>query len=182
MDKTPIYPHPAAYARENGELEQYRASLKALTDCKCAIDKVINDNWDGMNFARDSAKSVLNQFGPEKVAFILAYTVREKNLDNRFSGHNASWANTVPMYGMAGGRDSCTLESHPAKVDLFIDVVREDILELAQEKSEARSTQHKREGMKMDKTPVYTESFQYACLPPPLAAAALRRCSLHSEH
>lgn len=103
MDKTPIYPHPAAYARENGELEQYRASLKALTDCKCAIDKAINDNWDGMNFARDSAKSVLKQFGPEKVAFILAYTVREKNLDNRFSGHNASWANTVPMYGMAGG-------------------------------------------------------------------------------
>ncbi len=162
MDKTPIYPHPAAYARENGELDQYRASLKALTDCKCAIDKAINDNWDGMNFARDSAKSVLKQFGPEKVTFILAYTVREKNLDNRFSGHNASWANTVPMYGMAGGRDSCTLESHPAKVDLFIDVVREDILELAEQKSEVRSTQHKREGTKMDKTPVYTESFQYA--------------------
>ena len=33
MDKTPIYPYPAAYARENGELEQYRASMKALVAC-----------------------------------------------------------------------------------------------------------------------------------------------------
>ena len=161
MDKTPIYPYPAAYARENGELEQYRASLKALADCKCAIDKAINDNWDGMNFARDSAKSVLKQFGTEKVAFILAYTVRERNLDNRFSGHNASWANTVPMHGMTGGRDSCILESHPAKVDIFIDLVRKDIQELAQQKP-TRSETPKKEKSKMDKTPLYKESYQYA--------------------
>ncbi len=37
MDKTPIYPYPAAYARKNGELEQYRASMKSLAACKCAI-------------------------------------------------------------------------------------------------------------------------------------------------
>ena len=165
MDKTPIYPYPAAYARENGELEQYRASLKALADCKCAIDKAINDNWDGMNFARDSAKSVLEQFGSEKVAFILAYTVRERNLDNRFSGHNASWANTVPMYGMAGGRGGCTLESHPAKVDIFIDLVRKDIQELEQQKPKVRHTRsadHKKEAGKMNKTPIYKESYLYA--------------------
>lgn len=138
MNKTPIYPYPVAYARENGELEQYRASMKALTDCKCAIDNAIFDNWDGMNFAGGSAKGVLKQFGPEKVALILAYTVRERNLDNRFSGHNASWADTVPMYGMTSGRDSCILESHPAKVDLFIDMVRESIQELEQVKSSVR--------------------------------------------
>lgn len=74
MDKTPIYPYPATYARENGELEQYRASLKALAECKCAIDDAIFYNWDGMNFAKDSAKGVLKQFGPERVSFILAYT------------------------------------------------------------------------------------------------------------
>ena len=41
MDKTPIYPYPAAYAQENGELEQYRASMKALDACKRAIEKAI---------------------------------------------------------------------------------------------------------------------------------------------
>ena len=165
MDKTPIYPYPATYARENGELEQYRASLKALAECKCAIDDAIFYNWDGMNFAKDSAKGVLKQFGPERVSFILAYTVREQNLDNRFSGHNASWASTVPLYGIAGGRGSCTLESHPAKVDLFIDLVRKDLLELAQEKSASRQRplrKPKKETVKVDKTPIYKESYQYA--------------------
>ena len=165
MDKTPIYPYPATYARENGELEQYRASLKALAECKCAIDDAIFDNWDGMNFAKDSAKRVLKQFGPERVTFILAYTLREMNIDNRFSGHNASWASTVPLYGIASGRGSCTLESHPAKVDLFIDLVRKDLQELEQQKSASRqksSAKPKKEAVKMDKTPIYKESFEYA--------------------
>ena len=159
MNQTPIYPYPAAYARENGELEQYRESSKALADCKCAIDDAIRNNWDGMNFAENSAKNVLKQFGPERVSFILAYTVREMNLDNRFSGHNASWASTVPLYGIASGRGSCTLESHPAKVDLFIDLVRKDIQELAQQK---RPANHKKERVKVDKTPIYKESYEYA--------------------
>ena len=166
MNKAPIYPYPVTYAQENGELEQYRASFKTLAECKCAIDDAIFDNWDGMNFAKDSAKGVLKQFGPERVAFILAYTVRERNIDNRFSGHNASWASTVPLYGIASGRGSCTLESHPAKVDLFIDLVRKDLQELAQQKSASRqksSVKSKKEAVKMDKTPIYKDSFEYAC-------------------
>ena len=63
MNKAPIYPYPVTYARENGELEQYRASFKTLAECKCAIDDAIFDNWDGMYFAKDSAKRVLKQFG-----------------------------------------------------------------------------------------------------------------------
>ena len=31
---TPIYPHSAAYAREHGELEQYRASNNVNRQCK----------------------------------------------------------------------------------------------------------------------------------------------------
>ena len=166
MNKAPIYPYPVTYAQENGELEQYRASFKTLAECKCAIDDAIFDNWDGMNFAKDSAKRVLKQFGPERVTFILAYTLREMNIDNRFSGHNASWASTVPLYGIASGRGSCTLESHPAKVDLFIDLVRKDLQELAQQKSASRqksSVKSKKEAVKMDKTPIYKDSFEYAC-------------------
>lgn len=61
---------------------------------------------------------------------------------------------------MASDRESCTLESHPAKVDLFIDLVRKDLQELAQQKSEVRrprSTKHE-----MDKAPIYKEFYQYA--------------------
>ena len=165
MDKTPIYPHSAAYARENGELEQYRASMRTLTECRNAIDSTIRSNWDGMNFPEGCAKEILERFGQERVTFILAYTVRETNFDNRFSGHNASWANTVSMHGMGRGRESCTLESHPAKVDLFIDLVQSDLQELAKQKSTKRRTHSADRGekvFKLDKTPVYKETFAYA--------------------
>lgn len=165
MDKTPIYPHSAAYARENGELAQYRASLRAFSACKSAIDSTIRSHWDGMNFPKGCAKKVLEQFGPDQVSFILAYTVHERNFDNRFSGHNASWADTISTFGMGHGLESCTLESHPAKVDLFIDLVRSDLQELAKQKSterQARSADHGKKVFKLDKTPIYKETFAYA--------------------
>lgn len=38
-DTTPIYFHSAAYAREHGELDQYRASYKANIACKEATEQ-----------------------------------------------------------------------------------------------------------------------------------------------
>jgi len=70
----------------------------------------------------------LLQFGPERVWFVLAYTVRERQDDTRITGHNQSWAKTIPLYGLQGGRGDCTLESHSVKVDLFIDAARHEYL------------------------------------------------------
>lgn len=39
MKNTPLYKYPASYARENNELDTYRASNKANTACKEAIEK-----------------------------------------------------------------------------------------------------------------------------------------------
>jgi len=128
MDKTPIYKYPANYAREKGELELYRASLAAHAACKCAIDDAILDGWDGMNFVPGTARKVLGQFSPERVFFVLAYTVRERKGDTRITGHNQSWAKTIPLYGLQRGRGSCTLESHSTKVDLFIDMAQKEYL------------------------------------------------------
>ena len=45
MNTIPVYKYPAAYARENDELEQYRASYKANVACKDAIETAIRDNY-----------------------------------------------------------------------------------------------------------------------------------------
>ena len=134
MDKTPIYQYPAAYAREHGELPQYRASMQSLAKCKAAIDTVISEQWDGLTIPNDAASGVLKDFGPEKVSIVLAYTVQERKFDKRISGHNRSWAKTVPLYGIQPGKSSILLESHSAKLDIFIDVARKNILALEQEK------------------------------------------------
>lgn len=44
-----VYAHSAAYAREHGELEQYRISRNENIACKNAIEAAIRDNFDGMH-------------------------------------------------------------------------------------------------------------------------------------
>ena len=45
MKDVPVYRFPAEHARENGELELYRASNKANTACKEAIEKAISEHY-----------------------------------------------------------------------------------------------------------------------------------------
>ena len=43
----PVYRQNAAYAREHGELEQYRVSRQANIACKEAIEQAVYQNYDG---------------------------------------------------------------------------------------------------------------------------------------
>ena len=45
--KSPVYKYPGDYARENGELEQFRASLKANLACAEEIGAAISKYHDG---------------------------------------------------------------------------------------------------------------------------------------
>lgn len=79
MDKTPLYKYPAAYARENGELEAYRASHKANIACRDAIDAAIRDNYRDNRLSSDAAKQVIAEFGFERTLYVLANTVRKRS-------------------------------------------------------------------------------------------------------
>ena len=48
MKDIPVYRFPAEHARENGELELYRASNKASAACKEAIEKAISEHYCDM--------------------------------------------------------------------------------------------------------------------------------------
>ena len=45
LRELPVYPYPADHARENGELDAYRASFRANVSCKDAIEAAIRDNY-----------------------------------------------------------------------------------------------------------------------------------------
>ena len=69
-------------------------------------------------------KEVLEQFGPERVQFILANTVRHKDGDRRISRDNKAWAKTIPMpEDNDTSRHSAYLvvdKVNPGLTDLFI--------------------------------------------------------------
>lgn len=136
-----VYLHDAAYARANGGIEQYHRSRKTNIDCKRAIESAVRENFDGMHLNQDAAKPVVERFGAERVAHVLAATVRYFDWDGRFSRDNKAWAQTVPFVHDTDslGMDRCTeyvAESHPAVLDGFIKLARKEFTQtLDREKS-----------------------------------------------
>ncbi|WP_270617823.1 DUF3849 domain-containing protein [[Clostridium] innocuum] len=123
---TPVYPHSAAYAREHGELEQYRASNNVNRQCKESIEAAVREHFDGMYLSHDAAKGVIETYGMERVALVLANTVQLQDWDGRYSRRNKEWAKTIPNDNPETVRCGYVLNSHPAVLDGFIDLVREE--------------------------------------------------------
>lgn len=75
MKNIPIYRFPAEHARENGELELYRASNKANTACKEAIEKAISEHYYDSVLHKEAVEQVAEQFGHERILYVLAITI-----------------------------------------------------------------------------------------------------------
>jgi len=134
MDKTPVYKTPASYARENDELELYRASSKANVACKEAIEQAIAAHYFDNILHHGAVKEVVDQFGYERTLYVLANTVRQKDWDGRISNDNKAWAQTIPVFENpdAWGNDrNCAFvvdRPHTGLTDLFINQARHEYL------------------------------------------------------
>lgn len=132
LRETPVYPYPADYAEEHGELEQYRASHKANIACKKAIEAAVREHYHDNLLDEKGAQEVIEAFGMERTLYVLANTVREKDWDGRFSHANKSWARTVTVYAdMDHWNENRNLDfvvsaCHPCLTDLFLDQVRRE--------------------------------------------------------
>lgn len=128
----PVYPYPADHARENGELDVYRASFRANVSCKEAIEAAIREHYrDNRLDAGAAVGQVAEQFGQERMLYVLAATVRHFDYDGRISRDNKRWANTIPVYenkdGMGGDRTAqFVVCSHPGLTDLFLTGARRE--------------------------------------------------------
>ena len=129
MKQIPVYRQTGMYAREHGELEQFRQSNVANIACRAAIEKAITENFDGMRLRNDAASPVLSEFGAERVMFVLANTVQHKDWDGRFSRENKAWAAAFSIEpDVVMGMDrrlQFIVNSHPAVLDGFILMARE---------------------------------------------------------
>ena len=94
--EAPIYRETANYAYEAGEMEAYRASLAANEECRNAIEAAISSNYGDNRLDADAAvKSVLEQFSPERVRYVLANTIQKKDFDGRIPQPLKEWAKSI---------------------------------------------------------------------------------------
>jgi len=96
-EQTSFYTYPGRYASEHGELEQYRASYRANISCKEVIEHSITAHYGNNRLDPACVKQVVEQFGHERVFYVLANTVRQKDFDGRISHDNKAWAKTIPV-------------------------------------------------------------------------------------
>ena len=131
LRELPVYPYPADHAREQGELDAYRASFRANVSCKEAIEAAIRDNYHDNRLDTAAVGQVAEQFGQERMLYVLAATVRHFDYDGRISQENKRWANTIPAYQNGDGMDSdrsvqFVVCSHPGLTDLFLTGARRE--------------------------------------------------------
>jgi len=131
----PIYPHSAAYARDHGELAEYRASYQTNIDCSKAIDTAIRENYRNNRLDTAAVNQVVDRFGMDRTLMVLAATARYKNRDGRIDDSHKAWAQTVtvPDDRDASGADRTHAYivgyAHPGLVNLFMREARKQAQE-----------------------------------------------------
>ncbi len=125
MSEAPIYRETANYAYEAGELEAYRASFAANEKCRDAIEAAITSNYGDNRLDADAAvKSVLEQFSPERVRYILANTIQQKDFDGRIPQPLKEWAKSVEVCPENATRFVVD-KANPGLTALFVDAFRQ---------------------------------------------------------
>ena len=131
LREMPVYLCSATYARENGELDTYRASHRANMDCKTAIEDAISRHYaDNRLDSSACVKEVADRFGTERFAFVLASTVQTKDWDGRISDSNKEWAKGFPALGK---HEYVCSQAHPGLINLVVNRFRKE-QELTKEK------------------------------------------------
>ena len=121
----PVYIQSAAYAREHGELDAYRASNKANVECRYSIEAAIKDHYSDNRLDISCAKDIIDAYGIDRVQTVLASTIRAADWDGRISDGTKAWAKSYPI------PEGSTIEyhvngCHRGLTDLFCTAVRKE--------------------------------------------------------
>ena len=125
-NETPLYLHSAAYAREHGEIKEYRASLQANYDCKFAIEKAVFSAYNGSSLnASLAVTQMLAMFPAERIQYVLGVTVKNKTYDGRISNANKAWAAGIATAKEQNLSRIVVDRCHPLLLDQFVRCFRE---------------------------------------------------------
>lgn len=118
----PIYIWSKNEAIKDGDIERWRESHKENCDCARTIEKTIQANYKN-NVLNKCAKPVIEQYGFNRVNWVLANTIQRNGTDERFSGSNKEWSKG---FYIPHDDDQWHYEvaSHQGLVDLFVTQVR----------------------------------------------------------
>lgn len=114
-----VYMNSLDHARREDEVQLWRNSFKENVRCKNAVEKALSEGFDGMHLNDGIAKDLVEEFGTDRLSWVLANTVKEHFEDGRFRPENKEWAKNIYI-----PKDSHNVEfavsSHPEIVNGLI--------------------------------------------------------------
>lgn len=119
-----LYRHSLDEARHCNEIDEWRESHRANLDCVRAIENAINRDYSDNHLAEGCAKSVIDQFGFDRVNYILAVNTQlMSKADPRLKDSNREWGNQayIPRSNL---RYEYRVNKHAILVDGFISQAR----------------------------------------------------------
>ena len=117
----PIYDGTAREANERGEVEKFKASRQADSDCRDAIENAIARNCDGSRLNTKAAiAEVREQFGEKRMVRVTASLIANRPHDGRISPETMAWADKKTVSKEIGSR-----HTHPGLLDIFAARLRE---------------------------------------------------------
>lgn len=130
----PVYQHTLDYAMEHAAADEYLDSRKLNIDCKRAVEDAIRNHFDGLRLAHDAAETVLEEYGQERLSFVLACSVQYQSSDGRISRDTKEWAESIVIpENISRGIDAnldYVVNGHPGVLDVFIGLARQRFVEL----------------------------------------------------
>lgn len=125
----PIYNGTAREAKEQGELDKFKASAEADENCKTAIENAIARNYNGSRLNTSAAiREVREQFGDKRLTRVTASLIINRPHDERISPENMKWAEKN-----ATTKKVFTDRTHSGLLDIFATRLRESERKRARE-------------------------------------------------
>ena len=94
---SPIYYGTGSAARAAGNLDAYRESFRENVRTREVIDRVLSTHFDGVHLDPETLPAILAEADPDRVALVLANTMRWRDLDGRFDRDARAWAAGVRL-------------------------------------------------------------------------------------
>lgn len=121
----PVYTASRREAERLGEMNEWVESFAENCTCARAIDEAIAEGYGDNRLNKDCAKNILEEYGFDRVNWVLANTIREGEHDGRYSRENKEWAKRFSVPKDEQFRNyNFALRSHPGLADVFTNLVR----------------------------------------------------------
>ena len=144
----PVYSHSVDYARQHNELDLWRKNIELNGSCAKAIDQAVRDsNYELYHYDLEiAAKTVIEEFGMERVGFVLAAELQSHHYDGRYSQSNKEW---VQEFDIQMLDRQPTFDTHPTILDGFVNHFRRISAELEKQNPLAAAEMSKEQNYNM---------------------------------